>query len=94
VSEATAIGRFTIVNVKGLHARAAMKLVQIASRYPGEVTVAGPDGQAANAKSVMVVLLLCGSQGTTIEVRARGVEPDGVVEAIGRLVADRFGEPE
>jgi phosphocarrier protein HPr len=94
LSEATAIGRFTIVNVKGLHARAAMKLVQIASRYPGEVHVAGPDGQAANAKSVMGVLLLCGSQGTTIEVRARGADPDAVVDAIGRLVADRFGEPE
>jgi phosphocarrier protein len=89
-----AIGRFTIVNAKGLHARAAMKLVQIASRYPGEVTVAGPDGQRANAKSVMGVLLLCGSQGTTIEVRARGADPNGVVDAIGRLIADRFGEPE
>jgi phosphocarrier protein HPr len=94
VSDDTATGRFTIVNVKGLHARAAMKLVQVASRYPGEVSVAGPDGQAANAKSVMGVLLLCGSQGTTIEVRARGVDPSGVVDAIGRLVADRFGEPE
>ena len=91
---ATAIGRFTIVNVKGLHARAAMKLVQVASRYPGEVMVAGPDGQAANAKSVMGVLLLCGSMGTTIEVQARGDSPSSVVDAIGRLIADRFGEPE
>jgi len=92
--DGTAIGRFTIVNAKGLHARAAMKLVQIASRFPGEVTVSGPDGQSANAKSVMGVLLLCGSQGTTIEVRARGADPDSVVDAIGRLIADRFGEPE
>jgi len=94
VTDGTAIGRFTIVNAKGLHARAAMKLVQIASRFPGEVTVSGPDGQSANAKSVMGVLLLCGSQGTTIEVRARGADPDSVVDAIGRLIADRFGEPE
>ncbi len=72
-----------------------MKLVQIASRYPGEVNVAGPDGQAANAKSVMGVLLLCGSMGTTIEVqRARGRAPARVVDAIGKLIADRFGEPE
>jgi phosphocarrier protein len=94
VSHETAIGRFTIVNVKGLHARAAMKLVQVASRYPGEVSVSGPDGQAANAKSVMGVLLLCGAQGTTIEVHARGESPETVVDAIGRLIADRFGEPE
>ncbi len=94
MSDDTAIGRFTIVNVKGLHARAAMKLVQIASRYPGEVNVAGPDGQAANAKSVMGVLLLCGSMGTIIEVQARGPDAASVVDAIGRLIADRFGEPE
>ena len=90
----TASGRFTIINIKGLHARAAMKLVQLASRYQGEVSVAGPDGQAANAKSVMGVLLLCGSMGTTIEVRARGADPGAIIDAIGRLVADRFGEPE
>jgi phosphocarrier protein len=71
-----------------------MKLVQLASRYPCEVTVAGPDGQAANAKSVMGVLLLCGSKGTEIDVRARGQRAAELVDAIGALVADRFGEPE
>ena len=90
----TAIGRFTIVNVKGLHARAAMKLVQVASRYPGEVSVAGPDGQAANAKSVMGVLLLCGSMGTQIDVLAEGADAQRAVDAIGALIADRFGELE
>ena len=89
-----ASGRFTIVNVKGLHARAATKLVLLAGRYPCEVTVAGPDGQSANAKSVMGVLLLCGSQGTVIEVRARGEKSDEVVTAIGELIRDRFGESE
>ena len=94
MSDGTAIGRFKIINVKGLHARAAMKLVQVASRYPGEVSICGADGQPANAKSVMGVLLLCGSMGTTIEVTARGEDPATVVDAIGKLVADRFGEPE
>ncbi len=94
MSDDSASGRFTIVNVKGLHARAAMKLVQLAAKYPCEVTVAGPDGQSANAKSVMGVLLLCGSMGTVVEVRARGSQADAVVAAIGALIADRFGEPE
>jgi phosphocarrier protein HPr len=89
-----ASGRFTIVNVKGLHARAATKLVLLAGRYPCEVTVAGPDGQSANAKSVMGVLLLCGSQGTVVEVRARGDKAEEVVVAIGELIKDRFGESE
>ena len=89
-----ASGQFTIINVKGLHARAATKLVLLAGRYPCEVTVSGPDGQSANAKSVMGVLLLCGSQGTVIEVRARGEKSDEVVAAIGELIRDRFGESE
>jgi phosphocarrier protein HPr len=94
VSEETAEGRFTIVNVRGLHARAATKMVQLAGRFPCEIAVAGPDGQVANAKSVMGVLLLCGSQGTVIEVKARGLQAAAAVDAIGRLVADRFGESE
>ena len=67
---------FTIVNQRGLHARAATKLVQLAGSYPCEVTVVGPDGQGANAKSVMGVLLLCGSKGTVVEVRRTGAAAD------------------
>ena len=52
-----AIRRFTIVNDLGLHARAATKLVQLASKFPCEVVVSH-QGQSANAKSVMGVLLL------------------------------------
>jgi phosphocarrier protein HPr len=88
----TAAARFTIVNTLGLHARAATKLVQLASKFPCEVEVSRDD-QAANGKSVMGVLLLCGSKGTVIEVRASGERADECVKAIGELIADRFGEP-
>jgi phosphocarrier protein HPr len=90
MSEAT--GRFKIVNQLGLHARAATKLVQLASKFPCEVEVARED-QAANGKSVMGVLLLCGSKGTVIDVRARGEAADECVKAIGDLIANKFGEP-
>jgi phosphocarrier protein len=90
LSEAT--GRFTIVNQLGLHARAATKLVQLASRYPCDVEVSRDD-QSANGKSVMGVLLLCGSKGTVIEVRARGEQAQECVNAIGELIACKFGEP-
>ncbi|WP_394841657.1 HPr family phosphocarrier protein [Pendulispora brunnea] len=85
-------GRFTIVNALGLHARAATKLVQLASKYPCDVEVARDD-QAANGKSVMGVLLLCGSRGTVVEVRAAGDKADECVQAIGELIASKFGEP-
>lgn len=93
-SEGAASARFTIINARGLHARAATKLVQTAGKFPCEVTLAGPDGQEANAKSVMGVLLLCGAAGTVLEVKARGQSADQAVAAIGQLIADRFGEPE
>ncbi len=89
-----ASGEFEIVNVRGLHARAATKLVQIASRYPCEVMLSGPDAADVNAKSVMGVLLLCGAKGTRVRVNAQGPRAQEVVDAIGRLIEDRFGEPE
>ena len=90
MTEAT--GRFTIVNQLGLHARAATKLVQLASKFPCDVEVTRED-QSANGKSVMGVLLLCGSIGTVLDVRARGERAEECVQAIGSLIADRFGEP-
>lgn len=81
----------TIVNTLGLHARAATKLVQLAAKFPCEVELAY-EGQRVNAKSVMGVLLLCASMGTTIEVSARGERATECVRAIADLIAGRFGE--
>jgi phosphocarrier protein len=83
---------FTIVNDLGLHARAATKLVQLASKYPCEVHLSH-QGQTANAKSVMGVLLLCGSKGSVVEVSAKGERAAECVGAIGELIRSRFGEP-
>jgi len=89
-----AAGEFEIVNVRGLHARAATKLVQVASRYPCEVLLSAPEAGDVNAKSVMGVLLLCGAKGTLVRVKAHGPKAQEVVDAIGRLIEDRFGESE
>ena len=84
---------FQVLNKKGMHARAAARLAQTASKFTSEVMVAR-DTQSANAKSVMGVLLLCGSQGTRISVTADGPDAEAAVDAIGELFASRFGEPE
>lgn len=84
---------FRVQNRLGLHARAAAKLVSIASKFPCEILVSR-DGQDANAKSVMGVLLLCGAQGTSLDVEATGERADEAVRAIGELIDDRFGEGE
>ena len=82
---------FEIVNERGLHARAATKLVQLASRFSSDV-ILEHDGQTANAKSVMGVLLLCGGMGARLTVRATGEDAEALVTAIGDLIAGRFGE--
>jgi phosphocarrier protein HPr len=87
----THAGEFEIVNELGLHARAATKLVQLASKFPCEVEIAHGD-QKANAKSVMGVLLLCSGKGSHVSIRATGERAEECVSALGTLIADRFGE--
>ena len=81
---------FEIVNRLGMHARAATKLVQTASRFRSDVQIE-KDGHVANAKSVMGVLLLCCHRGTKVTVRAQGDDAVQVVAAIGELIRSRFG---
>ncbi|MEM1033536.1 MAG: HPr family phosphocarrier protein [Myxococcota bacterium] len=90
--DAVVRGRFTIVNEKGMHARAASALVAVASGFPCTISLSGPEEAGVNAKSVMGVLLLCGSKGTVVEVEARGERAKDAVAAIGALIANRFGE--
>lgn len=88
----TAKGRFTVINERGMHARAASKLVKLATRFPCNIELSGPESEAVSAKSVMGVLLLCGAKGTVIDVHADGEGADEAVAAIGQLFAERFGE--
>jgi phosphocarrier protein HPr len=86
-------GTFEVKNKLGLHARAATKLVQLASRFPCEIVISRA-GQEANAKSVMGVLLLCGSRGTKLDIEATGDGAEQAVTELGRLIDGRFGEDE
>lgn len=80
-----------IVNELGLHARAATKFVQLAGKYPCDVTVS-KDGHEVNGKSIMGVLMLVAAKGSTVVVRARGAQADDAVAALAQLIAERFGE--
>ncbi len=86
-------GTFEVKNKLGLHARAATKLVQLASRFPCEIVISRA-GQSANAKSVMGVLLLCGSKGTRLSLEAQGDEAQRAIQELGTLIDNRFGEDE
>ena len=82
-----------IVNKLGLHARAAAKLVGLASRFGCEIRIRRDDREA-DAKSIMSVMMLAAAKGAGVEVVARGDDAADAVDAIERLIAGRFGEPE
>ena len=80
-----------IINEKGLHARASAKFVETVERYDARVTVE-KDGMSVSGDSIMGLLMLAASRGTSIEVRTSGAEADKLAAALEALVADRFGE--
>jgi phosphocarrier protein len=84
-------GTFEIINALGLHARAAAQLVQVANRYKSEVTLLC-EGQKANAKSIMGVLMLAAAQGMQVTVTCKGADAEACLQDIQKLIANRFGE--
>lgn len=81
----------TIVNEKGLHARASAKLVELVEEFDAEAEVS-KDGMTVTGDSIMGLLMLAASRGTTIDVVTSGPQAEALAEAIEALVADRFGE--
>jgi phosphocarrier protein HPr len=83
--------RLKIRNKLGLHARAAVKFVQLASQFKSDVKV-GKDGQEANGKSIMGLLTLVAACGMEIEVAALGPDAEQAVAALSALVNRGFDE--
>ncbi len=81
----------TVQNKMGLHARPAALLVQTANKFPCEVTLV-KDGQAVNGKSIMGVLMLAASKGSTILVKTEGDQAQAAADAIAALFAKGFNE--
>ena len=81
----------TILNHQGMHARPAMQLVEIASRYGCKVRMVKGDLHV-DAKSIMEVMTLEAVQGTVLALEADGEDADKVLEAIAELVANKFYE--
>lgn len=81
----------TVRNRLGLHARAAARLVQIASRFDCSIAVAR-DGREVNAKSIMGVMMLAASQGSELTLRTDGDDEAEALDAIRQLIENRFGE--
>ena len=83
----------TIINRLGLHARAAAKLVSTAARFAASVRIER-DGKAADAKSIMAVMMLGGGKSSVVTLATDGVDEVAALEAIEALINARFGEDE
>jgi phosphocarrier protein HPr len=80
-----------IVNEKGLHARASAKFVEVVEEFDADAQVTR-DGMTVSGDSIMGLLMLAASRGTTIEVETSGPQSEALGMALTALVADRFGE--
>ena len=82
----------TIVNLEGLHARPAARIVRLANGFAAEIQLA-KDGLEVNGKSIMGVMMLAAECGSSIVIRADGPDAEQAVQALAELVASGFGEP-
>jgi len=81
----------SINNSLGLHARAAAKFVKIASQYKAESFV-DKDGETVSGRSVMGLMMLAAVPGSKIKIRTQGIEAKQALEALKKLVENKFGE--
>lgn len=82
-----------IINKLGLHARASTKLTQTASQFTCEIWIER-NSRRVNAKSIMGVMMLAASNGSTITLEADGQDEQAAMDALVKLINSRFGEPE
>jgi phosphocarrier protein len=81
----------TVINKLGLHARAAAKLVSLASTFQSAIKVS-KDNREVNGKSIMGVMMLAASQDSTIQITAEGEDEQQAIDELEELINDRFGE--
>ncbi len=80
-----------IINQLGLHARAAARFVEAASRFTAEVSVVNGD-ESVSGKSILGLMMLAAAQGTQLTLVATGPDAEEAIDALADLIAKRFYE--
>lgn len=83
--------KITIVNKLGLHARASVKLINLAGRFQSEIVISYDDRQV-NAKSILGIMGLGAAQGAEVELMVSGPDEEPALQQICELINNRFGE--
>lgn len=83
----------TIINKLGLHARAAAKLIGVTGRFGCDIKIT-KDGKTVDAKSIMAVMMLAASQGTDLIIQTDGDDESAAMDAVIKIINNRFDEDE
>lgn len=81
----------TIANKNGLHARPAAEIVKTAAKFKADITLVRDDLEV-NGKSIMGVMMLAAEYGSSLMLRADGLDAEAAVSAIAALIENKFGE--
>lgn len=86
--------QFSLINQRGLHARAAAKLIEITSQFECDILLSNQSTQskAVDGKSILSVMMLAVACGQILSVETNGDDADAAIKAIGELIAKRFDE--
>jgi phosphocarrier protein len=87
----TLVRSVEVTNERGLHARASAKFVKTAAAFDAEVRVSR-EGTSVDAQSIMGLMMLAAGPGSTLEISAAGPDAETALEALCRLVEERFDE--
>lgn len=82
----------SVVNVLGLHARAAARFVHLAGQFQSRIKVTR-GAQTVDGKSILGLLLLAAARGTTLEISADGVDEQAALDALVSLTVRGFEDP-
>ena len=85
--------KIVIKNKLGLHARAAVKFMNLANRFASSVWIE-KDGNEIDGKSILGILTLAATQGSKITLKISGPDEDRALDALEALVANKFNEEE
>lgn len=86
-------GELLIINKRGLHARAAAKLVNVASQFTSDIRIGFTD-RLVDGKNIMSIMMLAASQNTLLQVDIQGQDAQSAFQALEQLFANRFDEEE
>ena len=82
-----------IINKLGMHARAAAKFVKLASAFDSLIEIER-QGRRVNGKSIMGVMMLAASKGSTVTIYADGKDEEDSIDQLEQLIKNRFDEDE